>query len=164
FIGSMGNIPLAALLFDRGVSFAGVMAFIFSDLVVLPVLRINAAYYGWKMALYILLMLLSGLVLVSLAMHYGFSLAGILPDPESVKVQPSERAFFDFDYGFVLNILFLLATVVLVVLAYRGRKDGGHEHHDHGGSSSVTNRILRGLVVVATLWLVGGLVVPALMQ
>ena len=47
FIGSMGNIPLAALLYERGVSFAGVMAFIFSDLVVLPVLRINAQYYGW---------------------------------------------------------------------------------------------------------------------
>ncbi|MGB0177813.1 MAG: permease, partial [Owenweeksia sp.] len=49
FIGSMGNIPLAALLFQNGVSFAGVMAFIFSDLVVFPVLRINARYYGWRM-------------------------------------------------------------------------------------------------------------------
>lgn len=47
FIGSMGNIPLASLLYKNGVSFAGVMAFIFSDLVVFPVLRINAKYYGW---------------------------------------------------------------------------------------------------------------------
>ncbi|HKK23013.1 MAG TPA: permease, partial [Pseudohaliea sp.] len=52
FIGSMGNIPLAAVLYDNGVSFAGIMAFIFSDLVVLPVLRIQARYYGWPMALY----------------------------------------------------------------------------------------------------------------
>ncbi|WP_431137705.1 permease, partial [Psychroserpens mesophilus] len=52
FIGSMGNIPLAALLFGKGVSFAGVMAFIFSDLVVFPVLRINAKYYGWKMSIF----------------------------------------------------------------------------------------------------------------
>ena len=58
FIGSMGNIPLAALLFGKGVSFAGVMAFIFSDLVVFPVLRINAKYYGWKMSLFILFLLL----------------------------------------------------------------------------------------------------------
>lgn len=52
FIGSMGNIPLAALLFGKGVSFAGVMAFIFSDLVVFPILRINAKYYGWKMSFF----------------------------------------------------------------------------------------------------------------
>ena len=57
FIGSMGNIPLAALLFGKGVSFAGVMAFIFSDLVVFPVLRINAKYYGWKMSFFILFLL-----------------------------------------------------------------------------------------------------------
>ncbi|SER48197.1 hypothetical protein SAMN05421690_103013 [Nitrosomonas sp. Nm51] len=54
FIGSMGNIPLAAVLYGNGVRFAGVMAFIFSDLVVLPVLRIQAKYYGWKMAMYIM--------------------------------------------------------------------------------------------------------------
>uniref|UniRef100_UPI0030C8B4CE permease n=1 Tax=Yeosuana marina TaxID=1565536 RepID=UPI0030C8B4CE len=57
FIGSMGNIPLAALLFGKGVSFAGVIAFIFSDLVVFPILRINAKYYGWKMSLFILFLL-----------------------------------------------------------------------------------------------------------
>src|SRR6056297_3433186 len=48
FIGSMGNIPLAGLLFANGVSVAGVMAFIFSDLVVFPVIRVHAEYYGWK--------------------------------------------------------------------------------------------------------------------
>jgi len=51
FIGSMGNIPLASILFANGVSFAGILAFIFSDLVVFPVLRINAKYFGWKMAM-----------------------------------------------------------------------------------------------------------------
>ena len=71
FIGSMGNIPLAAVLFGEGVAFAGVMAFIFSDLIVLPVVKINARYYGWKMALYITLMLFTCLVAASLAMHYG---------------------------------------------------------------------------------------------
>ncbi|MDX1580744.1 MAG: permease, partial [Alphaproteobacteria bacterium] len=79
FIGSMGNIPLAAVLYENGVAFAGIMAFIFSDLVVFPVLRIQARYYGWKMALYILLMLLTGLVVVSLLMHYGLALFDLLP-------------------------------------------------------------------------------------
>ena len=85
FIGSMGNILLAALLYDRGVIFAGVMAFIFSDLVVLPVLRINAEYYGWKIELYIMGLLLSCLVITSLLMHYGFQLWGLLPDSSRGK-------------------------------------------------------------------------------
>ncbi|MCI5080485.1 MAG: permease, partial [Saprospiraceae bacterium] len=71
FIGSMGNIPLAALLFSKGVSFAGVMAFIFSDLVVFPVLRINAKYYGWRMSFFILFLLLASLVGASLILHYS---------------------------------------------------------------------------------------------
>lgn len=175
FIGSMGNIPLAALLYDRGVSFAGVMAFIFSDLVVLPVLRINAAYYGWRMALYILGMLLSGLVVVALTLHYGFDLFGWLPERGAVKVSPSGREFFEFDYGFVLNLVFLLGSAVLVGLARRrgdgensghehGHDDGGGNDHDHGGGgSSVTQWILRALALVAVLWLLGGLVIPPLM-
>jgi uncharacterized membrane protein YraQ (UPF0718 family) len=92
----MGNIPLAALLYGHGVSFAGVMAFIFSDLVVLPVLRINAAYYGWKMSLYILLLLLSGLVLVSIILHYVMVWLDVLPQIGSGQA-PAEQEFFSFD-------------------------------------------------------------------
>merc|ERR1712093_298165 len=86
FIGSMGNIPLAALLFGKGVSFAGVMAFIFSDLVVFPVLRINAKYYGWKMSLFILFLLFTALIGTALALHYSFDLLGMLPDTSQVKI------------------------------------------------------------------------------
>src|SRR5690606_36818640 len=89
FIGSMGNIPLAALLFGKGVSFAGVMAFIFSDLVVFPVLRINAKYYGWKMSFFIVFLLFSALIGTSLVLHYGFDLFNILPNPSQVKIQDS---------------------------------------------------------------------------
>ena len=99
FIGSMGNIPLAALLYSNGVAFAGVMAFIFSDLVVFPVLRINAKYYGWKMALYILAALLVALVATSLLMHYGFSLAGLLPEM-SAGQRITDRQHFQIDYTF----------------------------------------------------------------
>ena len=91
FIGSMGNIPLAALLFSKGVSFAGVMAFIFSDLVVFPVLRINAKYYGWRMSLFILFLLFSSLIGTALALHYGFDLLGYLPDPKAVSVTETEH-------------------------------------------------------------------------
>ena len=102
FIGSMGNIPLAALLFGKGVSFAGVIAFIFSDLVVFPVLRINAKYYGWKMSFFILMLLFISLVGASLLLHYGFLSLDLIPDPSSVKVQ--DQTFFKIDYTFFLNI------------------------------------------------------------
>ena len=115
FIGSMGNIPLAAMLYGHGVCFAGVMAFIFSDLVVLPVLRINAAYYGWKMSLYILAMLLSGLVVVSIILHYGMVFLDLLPRIGGGQA-PAEQEFFKFDYRFVLNSIFLAMSAVMVWL------------------------------------------------
>ncbi len=116
FIGSMGNIPLAALLFDHGVSFAGVMAFIFSDLVVFPVLRINAKYYGWTMALYILGGLLVALVGSALLLHYGFALAGLLPETASQSGSVTDQAFFTVDYKLFLNLAFLALSGVLLWL------------------------------------------------
>lgn len=160
FIGSMGNIPLAAVLFAQGVSFAGVMAFIFSDLVVLPVLRIHAAYYGWKMALYILGLMLTGIVASSLAMHYALAALGLLPD-FSQATPPAEREFFKVDYQLFLNLIFLVVHVVLVSFWWRARRDesdrGPHDH-DHGGASW-TDRVLQVLSAFAALWLIGGLVV-----
>jgi uncharacterized membrane protein YraQ (UPF0718 family) len=79
FIGSMGNIPLAAVLLENGVSMAGIMAFIFSDLVVFPVLRVNASYYGWPLSLYIAGVFLAALVATALIVHYAFALLGQLP-------------------------------------------------------------------------------------
>jgi uncharacterized membrane protein YraQ (UPF0718 family) len=158
FIGSMGNIPLAAVLFGQGVTFAGVMAFIFSDLVVLPVLRINASYYGWKMALYILAIMLVGIVSVALMMHYGLAALGMLPEFASGR-DPGEREFFQINYQLVLNIAFLLATAVLLWLYRQGQQadSGHHHHHDHGGAS-LTDKVLRILSALAGLWLIGGAV------
>lgn len=163
FIGSMGNIPLAAVLFAQGVSFAGVMAFIFSDLVVLPVLRINASYYGWRMALYILALMLVGIVSVSLIMHYSLALLGLLPDFAG-QISMAERDFFQWNYQAVLNIIFLTATAVLLWFWHQGQKrhsHGHHHHHDHGGAS-LTDKVLRVLVVIAMIWLVGGITIPLL--
>jgi len=161
FIGSMGNIPLAALLFDHGVSFAGVMAFIFSDLVVLPVLRINAQYYGWKMAIYILVMLLSGLVVVSLAMHYGLAAFDLLPDGQGGGNGQQQRDLFKLNYGFVLNLIFLGVSAVLGWLWWSGRGDAHGHHHDHGGGSG-SERVLKVCAGVALVWLIGGLIAAAM--
>jgi uncharacterized membrane protein YraQ (UPF0718 family) len=158
FIGSMGNIPLAALLYGHGVSFAGVMAFIFSDLVVLPVLRINAAYYGWKMSLYILLLLLSGLVVVSIILHYAMVWLDVLPQIGGGQA-PAEQEFFSFDYRFMLNLAFLSMSAVMIWLWHRGRGGDDHNHGDDG-SASLTEIVLRTLSGVAIAWLAGGLVVP----
>ncbi|MGQ7249879.1 permease [Halomonas sp. V046] len=163
FIGSMGNIPLAAVLYDNGVGFAGVMAFVFSDLVVLPVLRINATYYGWKMSLYILLLLFCGLVAVSLTLHLGLATLDLLPQNQGQQ-SITQRDFFAFDYGFVLNLIFLAGSAALVVLWRQATPaHGGHgHHHDHAAGASLGDWILRAGVVICLVWLGFGLVVPGL--
>jgi uncharacterized membrane protein YraQ (UPF0718 family) len=157
FIGSMGNIPLAGILFASGVSFAGVMAFIFSDLVVFPVLRISVQYFGWKMALYILGVFLASLVITSLVLHLGFALPGLLPDPGSARigqVRPEER--FAVDYTLFLNAAFALLSAALVALAGREGRGGAH-----GGADPV-ERALRVLATGSLLWLAAGGVVALL--
>ncbi|WP_258240934.1 permease [Pseudidiomarina homiensis] len=153
FIGSMGNIPLAAVLFGEGVAFAGVMAFIFSDLVVLPVLRINAQYYGWKMALYIAAMLFTCLVVASLLMHYGLAAFDSLPDASSVQ-DIAERDHFKLNYGFYLNVVGLLVTGALILLHWRHQQHDQGDH-DHGGAPLGT-RLMLGLSALAALWLIIG--------
>ena len=159
FIGSMGNIPLAAVLFSNGVSFAGVMAFIFSDLVVFPVLRINAKYYGWKMSLYILLTLFVSLVVTTLILHYGFSLFGILPKSSGKSGGITDQQFFQLDYSFWLNVAFLLLSGGLAWLSTRKIEDeslkGMHEMPDKGWEETV----LFWLAMASFAWLAVGLVV-----
>jgi hypothetical protein len=157
FIGSMGNIPLAALLFDKGVSFAGVMAFIFSDLVVFPVLRINAKYYGWKMSLFILFLLLTALIGTSLTLHYSFDLLGILPDPSQVKIEDSQ--YFKIDYTFFLNIAFLAISGYLIYLGFFKKKDVEHSMSEMAPKSPLLEQILKYAAFVCYIWLAGGLIV-----
>lgn len=152
FIGSMGNIPLATILYSNGVSFGGVMAFIFSDLVVFPVIRINAKYYGWKMAFYILSLLFGSLIATSLVLHYGFALLGILP--QGVSTSPASENPFAIDYTFFLNLFFLGVTLVFAWLRYRDDSTkGGHQH----GDKSLVEQVLFWLAIASYVWLMGGL-------
>ncbi|GJL51323.1 MAG: membrane protein [Nitrospirales bacterium] len=152
FIGSMGNIPLAAVLFSNGVSFAGIIAFIFSDLVVFPVLRIQAQYYGWTMALYILGVFLAVLVATALLLHYGFSVLGLLPDPSMAK-SVTEREFFKVDYTLFLNVAFLAMSAGF--LWWNKTQNGGHDMED----TSLGEKVLYWLAIAAFIWLIGGLLV-----
>ncbi len=150
FIGSMGNIPLAAVLFSNGVSFAGIMAFIFSDLVVLPVLRIQAKFYGWKMAIYILGIFLAALIATALLMHYGFMGFGMLPDPGKAK-DITEQTFFEVDYTLILNLLFLFFSATCLFIKFK------QEGVSFKGPRKSSEKILFWLSMGSYLWLCIGL-------
>ncbi|UAB84720.1 permease [Zunongwangia sp. SCSIO 43204] len=161
FIGSMGNIPLAALLFGKGVSFAGVIAFIFSDLVVFPVLRINAKYYGWKMSFFILMLLFISLVGTSLLLHYGFLSFDLIPDPSSVQVQ--DQTFFKIDYTFFMNIAFLLISGYLIYLGFFKRTDV-MQMKEMAPKSKLMERSLKYIAFICYAWLAGGMIVKYFIQ
>jgi hypothetical protein len=154
FIGSMGNIPLAALLFDHGVSFAGVMAFIFSDLVVFPVLRINATYYGWRMSFFILFLLFTSLVVSALLLHYGLNWFDLLPSPNGEAI--TDQRFFAVDYSLFLNLGFLLLTGILAYLVV----NSSHTHHGHAMAPKIPiiEQTLKVLAWVSYAWLGVGMV------
>lgn len=155
FIGSMGNIPLAGLLYANGVSVAGIMAFIFSDLIVLPVLRVNAQFYGWRMALYIAGVFLAALIVTALAIHYGFLALGLHPETVAQGL-PAPESRFSLDYSFYLNAIFAALSIGAFWLARGG---AGHAHdHGHGGGG----RILRALALLSLVWLAAGATIALL--
>jgi uncharacterized protein len=113
FVCSIGNVPLAAVLWNGGISFGGVIAFIFADLIVLPVLNIYRKYYGAKMSMFLLGTFYATMVAAGLVIEFVFDALGLIPEgPRRAKVV---EAHVTFNYTTVLNILFLALTVVLVV-------------------------------------------------
>lgn len=162
FIGSMGNIPLATVLASSGAAFAGVMAFIYSDLMVPPLVRVNATYYGWKGALYIAGIMYVSIVATALLLNFGLSLADITVESQR---EPAETARFALDYSFVLNVVFAVVAMVLVWLHRQQQADmehegdGGHEHD--GGEQGLS--LKRIAVYLALVCVLGGLVVKAVL-
>src|SRR6056297_3802509 len=110
FIGSMGNIPLATVLNANGVMFAGIMGFIYSDLMVPPLVAVNAKYYGWRVALYIAGVMYVSMVATALLLHVGFGVTGLTP--ESTRAV-EEVTRFKIDYTFWLNVVSVLAVGTL---------------------------------------------------
>jgi uncharacterized membrane protein YraQ (UPF0718 family) len=116
FIGSMGNIPLATVLNANGVLFAGIMGFIYSDLMVPPLVAVNAKYYGWKTAIYIAIIMYVSIVLAAITLHYAFAILDIMPT-SARKVE--EVAQFKLDYSFWMNIFAALLTGILIYSHHR---------------------------------------------
>ena len=111
FVCSVGNIPLAAVLWNGGISFGGVLAFIFADLLVLPILNIYRKYYGRKMAGFLLVTSYAAIVGASLIVEFAFQLIGIAPTERDAKVVDASVTW---NYTTVLNIIFLGLAAVLV--------------------------------------------------
>jgi uncharacterized membrane protein YraQ (UPF0718 family) len=137
FVCSIGNVPLAAVLWNGGISFGGVASFIFADLIVLPVLNIYRKYYGGRLTLFLLGTFYAAMVLAGLMVQFLFEAMGLIPDERNARVV---EASVTFNYTTVLNVLFLALAAVLVV---RFARTGGmqmlrmmdapaeEEHPDH---------------------------------
>jgi uncharacterized protein len=121
FIGSMGNVPLAAMLWSREASFGGVVSFLGADLVAATVIWVHAKYYGWAYALYLSALLYVCMVAAGITVHYLFALVGMIPT-ERPSLQEMVR--FGINYTFFLNLAFLAVAAALLWLHFRG---GGGE-------------------------------------
>ncbi|MDB4900302.1 MAG: hypothetical protein JWN53_2110, partial [Gemmatimonadetes bacterium] len=111
FVCSVGNIPLAAVLWNGGISFGGAIAFIFADLIVLPILDIYRKYYGWRMTWFLLGTFYLSMATAALAVELLFAALGMVPAHRTVRVTETTISF---NYTTVLNVVFLLLAAVLV--------------------------------------------------
>jgi uncharacterized protein len=117
FVCSVGNAPLAAVLWSGGISFAGVIGFIFADLIVLPIVAAYIKYYGREYALRISALMFVVIVISALIVDGLFSLVGLIPD-----TRPSRDEIFssvEFDYKLLLNVLGLVIFAALFYLTAR---------------------------------------------
>jgi len=146
FVCSIGNVPLAAVLWSGGISFAGVMAFIFADLIVLPIVAIYRKYYGWAFTARIVALMLVTMVLAALAVDALFSAAGLIPE-----TRPSREEIFgsvELDYKLVLNAFGL---AVFAALFWLSRRDGRRAsatcpaHAAESPAEAASSRATRGL-------------------
>ena len=141
FVCSVGNVPLAAVLWNGGISFGGVIAFIFADLIILPILDIYRKYYGLRVGLYLLAVSYVAMVAAGMAIELLFQVLGLVPSDHHVTALRSAPSL---DYTTVLN---LLALLVMALLGWRFLRTGGlqmlrmmegpaesgtrHDHHAH---------------------------------
>jgi len=149
FVCSIGNVPLAAVLWNGGISFGGVVSFIFADLLILPILFIYRKYYGGRMAAFLAVTFYAASVVAGYVVEVLFGALHLIPAQRHAQVQ---MAHVSWNYTTYLNVAFLILAAVLVVRFYRtggaemlkmmngGPDDmAGHDHgshnesgHDHG--------------------------------
>ena len=121
FVCSIGNVPLAAVLWNGGISFAGVISFIFADLLILPILSIYRKYYGMKMAAFLTLTSYIAMVAAGLIVEGLFSLLHLIPAERHALVLDPHITL---NYTTILNVIFLVVSGLLLA---RYLKTGGPE-------------------------------------
>jgi uncharacterized protein len=157
FVCSIGNVPLAAVLWNGGISFGGVASFIFADLIILPILNIYRKYYGVKMTWYLVLTFYLSMVIAGWIVELLFGVLGLVPEERHAHVM---EASVSWNYTTFLNIVFLAITAILVARFLRtggpamlrmmnmapvdeaehdhGGNDPDHGEHDHRGDAMYT--------------------------
>jgi len=141
FVCSIGNVPLAAVLWNGGISFGGVISFIFADLIIIPIILIYRKYYGTAMALRITGIFYLVMVTAGYVIELVFAPLGLIPTERHAKIT---EAAVTWNYTTYLNIVFSALAAVLVVHFVRtgglpmlkmmgGSPDAEHDHVDHHG-------------------------------
>ena len=136
---SIGNVPLAGVLWNAGMSFGGVISFIFADLIILPILFIYKKYYGTRMMLFILATFYATMVAAGYAVELLFSVFGLVPTVRDAKVG---EVPITWDYTTVLNIVAVGGGGVPLLPVRADRRDahaqddgwGAGRDHAHGSS------------------------------
>jgi uncharacterized membrane protein YraQ (UPF0718 family) len=156
FVCSIGNVPLAAVLWNGGISFGGVLAFIFADLIILPILDIYRRYYGWRMAGFLLVTFYATMAAAGLVVEFVFQGAGLIPEGRHAKV---EMASVSLNYTTYLNAVFLLVAALLLWRFFttggaqmlrmmnepmeapggQAQEHGDHHHGDGGAEAALSS-------------------------
>ena len=140
FVCSIGNVPLAAVLWNGGISFGGVTAFIFADLLILPILNIYRKYYGARMMLTLLGVFYLAMAGAGYLVEILFGATGLTPQARNATVMTDGIRW---NYTTWLNVVFLVLAAILVIRFVRtdgipmlrmmgGSPDAGHDHAEHG--------------------------------
>ena len=145
FVCSIGNVPLAAVLWNGGISFGGVISFIFADLLILPVLSIYRKYYGLKMAVFLAVTSYAAMVLAGLIIESLFSLLHLIPSERHALVLDPHITL---NYTTVLNLAFLVLSAILLARYLRTggpemmammENSDGEDCHAHAGHDQQTS-------------------------
>jgi hypothetical protein len=111
FVCSIGNVPLAAVLWNGGISFGGVISFMYADLLILPILSIYRKYYGMRMTLFVLATFYGAMVLAGYVVEILFGALHLVP---TARMAVAIETSISWNYTTALNIVFLMLAAVLV--------------------------------------------------
>jgi len=128
FVCSIGNVPMAAVLWSGGAGFAGVLSFLYADLIVLPLLDVYRKYYGWRIAAYVFIAFFVTMAAAGMLMAVTFGALHLIPahPPSAVSLEP----VFRINYTFWLNAIFGALVFYLWMV---NRRNPMMHHHHHAG-------------------------------